>query len=151
MILFLLFVFTSRIIIIGYKPLTNRKETSPGRCAVWTRYLDGYSVPAIIRLENLPCSTVRSIIERAKLCSSDSFKSRPRSGAPKITADRKNRALLRAPNKDIKASLYTLATPSKSTQRLGCNTVRKILRNTGKRKRRPCTKSSLSHNTRRHV
>jgi hypothetical protein len=129
---------------MGYKPLTNRKETSPGkRRAVWTRYLDGHSVPAIMRLENLPCSTVRSIIERAKLCGSDSFKSRPRSGALKITTDRDDRALLRAANKDTKASLYALATLSKSTKRLGRNTVRKILRNAGKRKRRPRKKPFL--------
>jgi hypothetical protein len=105
MIPFPLFVFTSPII-MGYKPLTNRKETSPGkRRAVWTRHLDGHSVLTIMRLENLPRSTVRSIIERAKLCSSDSFKSRPRSGAHKITTNRDDRALLRAANKDTKASM----------------------------------------------
>ena len=68
-----------------YKPITDRKETSPGkRHAVWTRHLDGHGIPAIMRLENLPRSTIYSIIERAKLCGGTSFESKPRSGPLKL-------------------------------------------------------------------
>ena len=78
-----------------YKPITDHKETSPGkRRAVWTRHLDGHGIPVIMRLENLPRSTIYSIIKRAKLCSGTSFESKPRSGALKVITARDNRALL---------------------------------------------------------
>ena len=100
-------------------------------------------VPAIMRFEDLPRSTVRSIIERAKLNGGTSFKSKPRPGASKVTTARNERAPLRAENQDTKATLYALATPSQSTKRLCRNTVRKILRNAAKLKRRPRKKPFL--------
>ena len=135
MILFPLFISITHIAMV-YKPITNRKETSPGkRRVVWTRHLDGHGIPVIMQLEKLPCSTVHSIIKRATLNSRTSFESKPWLGAPKATTARDNQALLRAANKDTKATLYTLGTPSKSTKQLGCNTVCKILWNAGKCKR----------------
>jgi hypothetical protein len=71
------------------------------------------------------------------------YNNKPRLGAPPKTTKRDNRALLRAANKDTRATLYTLATPSKSTKRLGRNLVRKILKNAGKSKRRPRKKPFL--------
>jgi transposase len=125
-------------------PKSNRKETSVAkRAAVWTRYCSGYKVPKIVALEGLPRSTIRSIIERRVESGNSSFQSKPRSGRPKKTTARDDRALLRAANRDTKATLFALATPSKSTRQLGRNTVRKILKAAGKAKRRPRKKPFL--------
>lgn len=88
-------------------PKRRGKETTPAqRAAVWTRHCSGYSVPKIIALEGLPRSTVRSILRRREESSDSSFKSKPRSGRPKKTSTRDDRALLRAANNDTKATLY---------------------------------------------
>ena len=53
LIQFALFIFIRHIAMV-YKPITDRKETSPGkRRAVWTRHLDGHGIPAIMRLCDL--------------------------------------------------------------------------------------------------
>ncbi len=135
-------------------PKPSRKETTPAqRSAVWTRHLEGRSVPEIVGLEHLPRSTVRSILARALECGPASFQNKPRPGRPKKTTPRDDRALLRAANRDTKATLYALATPSKSTKHLGRNTVRKILKNANKAKRRPRRKPFLKpeHKYRRRV
>jgi transposase len=125
-------------------PKATRKETTPAqRAAVWTRYCSGYSIPEIIALEGHPRSTVRSIIERREQSGDSTFQSKPRTGRPKKTTARDDRALLRAANRDTKATLFELATPSKSTHQLGRNTVRKILKAAGKAKRKPRTKPFL--------
>jgi transposase len=94
-------------------------------------------------LEDLARSTIRSIIQRREESGDSSFKSKPRSGRPKKTTPRDNRALLRAANHDTKATLYALATPSKSSRQLSRGTVRKILKAAGKAKRRPRKKPFL--------
>jgi transposase len=125
-------------------PKSNRKETTPAqRAAVWTRYCSGYSIPEIIKLERHPRSTVRSIIQRREQSHDSSFESKRRSGRPKKTTPRDDRALLRAANRDTKAILYALATPSKSTCQLCRTTVRKILKAAGKAKRKPRKKPFL--------
>jgi transposase len=107
-----------------YKLKTDRKETSPTKRAdVYGRWRDGYSIPQIIELEHLPCSTIRSIIDRVEQNGRKAYYNKPRSGAPPKTTNRDNRALLRAVNKDTKATLYVLATLSKSTKQLGRNLV----------------------------
>jgi len=68
----------------------------------------------------------------------------PGLGVRKKTSTRDDRALLRAANADTKATLYALATPSKSGYQLGRNTVRKILKTAGKAKRKPRKKPFLS-------
>lgn len=129
---------------MAYKKKTNRTETSPSkRATVYTHYLDGHTIAAFVRLEQLPRSTVRSIIGRTKAFGPISFKSKPRSSAPKKTTDRDNRALLRTANRDTKATLWALVTPSKSTKQLDRNTVRNILAVYSKYKSKPCKKPFL--------
>ena len=135
------FVLYSPLIlyIIGvYKPKTSRREHSPTRRAdVIGRWKAGYSIPQIIELENLPRGTIQSIIDRFEERGRTSYYNKPRLGPKLKTTDRDNRVLLRAANKDTKATLHALATPSESTRQLGRNLVRKILKNAGKSKRRP--------------
>jgi transposase len=125
-------------------PKTNRRETTPAeRASVWTRYCSGYSVPEIVALERHDRSTIRGIIQHREESGDSTFKSKSRSGRPKKTTSRDDRALLRAANRDTKATLYALATPRKSGHQLGRNTVRKILKAAGKAKRKPCKKPFL--------
>ena len=91
----------------------------------------------------LPRSTIRSIIQRAQKSGAFTFESAPRSGRPRITFTRDNRHLVRVANIDTKESLFALATLSKSGQQLGRNTVRKILKEAGKSKRKPRHKPYL--------
>ena len=113
------------------------------RAQVFIRYLEGRSIPKIIKLEYLPYSTIRSIINRGKKEGRASFYNKPWLGHKLKTTNRDNQALLQATNKDIKATLYTLGTPLKSTKKLGYNTVRKILKVAGKSKRCPYKKLFL--------
>ena len=101
------------------------------------RYCAGQSVPEIVKEEKLKRSTVRSILSRVQERGSSGFKSKPRSGRPKKTTERDDRALLRAANRDTKATLFALATPSKSTKQLSRNTVCTILKAASKLKRKP--------------
>ena len=67
---------------MGYKPRTDRRETSPTkRAEVYTRWKDGYSIPQIVELSDLPCSTVRSIIDRVEENGRKAYYNKPRSGA----------------------------------------------------------------------
>jgi Transposase len=123
---------------------TSRKETTPvQRAHVWTRYLDGHRPATIARLEGLPDSTVRDIIQRRLETEDPSFKSKPRNLNRKITSDRDDRALLRHALKHPKDTLHALGSPSKSTHKLGRNTVQKILKAYGKAKRKPRKKPYL--------
>lgn len=125
-------------------PKSSRKELTPAqRARIWTRHLDGYSVPEIIKLEGHPRGTVRATLKRYGGTPNPTFESKPRSGRPKKTSARDDRALLRAANADTKATLYALATPSKSSHQLGRNTVRKILKSASKAKRKPRKKPFL--------
>ena len=123
---------------------TNRVELSPTkRAQIYTRYLDGRSVPEIVRLEKVKRETVRDIIQRGNKDGRKSFYTKPGRGRKKKTSNRDDRALVRAASKDIRATLFALSTPSKSTKKLGRNTVRKILKSAGKAKRRPRRKPFL--------
>jgi hypothetical protein len=119
-----------------YKPKTDRRKTSSTKRAnVYGRWREGYLIPQIIELEHLPCSTIRSIINRVKQNRREAYYNKPRLGAKPKTTKRDDRAVLRAANKDTKMTLHALCTPSKSTKQLGRNLVRKILKNAGKSKR----------------
>ena len=121
----------------------GQETTIAQRSAVWTRHLLGQKVPQIRDELGLPRSTIRSIIQRAQKSGAFTFESAPRSGRPRITSTRDNRHLVRVANTDTKESLFALATPSKSGQQLGRNTVRKILKEAGKSKRKPRRKPYL--------
>ena len=72
-------------------PKTDRQETSPTkRAQVFTRYLEGRSIPKIIKLEHLPCSTIRSIIDRGKKEGRASFYNKPQPGRKLKTTNRDN-------------------------------------------------------------
>jgi len=94
-------------------------------------------VPQIRDELGLPRSTVRSIIQRAQKSEAFTFESAPRSGRPKKTSARDNRHLVRVADTNTIETLFAFATPSKSRQQLGRNTIRKILKNAGKSKRKP--------------
>ena len=127
------------------KPITKRRETTVvQRSAVWTWYMAGKRISEIGSLENLPRTTVASIIERTKKRTGiDRFTSAPRSGAPIKVTLKAERRLMRAAFNDTRAPLVALATPSKSGQQLHRNTVRKILKRNGKARRKPCRKPYL--------
>ena len=133
-------------------PKTSRTETSVvQRAQVWTKYLEGHTYASISRTEGVPYSTVLDIIQK-RLDSSDSgFKSKPRSGRPKKTSIRDDRALVRHAFQNPTDTLNTLATPSKSTRQLSRNTVRTILKTQGFNKRKPRKKPYLKpeHRTQR--
>jgi len=125
-------------------PKTSRTETSVvQRAHIWTRYLEGHTYASISRAEGVPYSTVRDIIQK-RLDSSDStFKSQPRSGRPKKTTIRDERALVRHTLEHTSDTLKALATPSKSSRLLHYNTGRKILKSHGIKKRKPRKKPYL--------
>ena len=129
---------------MGRMAKTNRLETTVGqRAQVWTRYLDGHSYASISRLEGVPYSTVRDIIQRRIDSGDSSYKSKPRNGATKKTSDRDNRALVRYAIENPKDTLVALGSPSKSSVKLHRNTVREILKSYGKSKHKPRTKPYL--------
>jgi transposase len=101
------------------------------------------SVPQIMALENLPRSTIRSIIDRFEERGCVKYYNKPQPGPKPKTTNRDNSALRRAPNKDIRATLHALEIPSKSTKQLGRNLICKILKRAGKSKRRPRKKPFL--------
>ena len=92
----LLLYFLLILHIIGvYKPKTSRREHSPTRRAdVISRWKAGYAIPQIIELENLPRSTIQSIIDRLEERGRVSYYNKPRLGPELKTTDRDNRALL---------------------------------------------------------
>jgi len=100
-------------------------------------------VSQITKETGLPRSTVRSIIQRTQKSGDFTFETKPRSGRPKITSVRDDRHLIRVAAIDTKETLFALITLSKAEQQIGRNTVRKILKNASKAKRRPCRKLFL--------
>ena len=114
-------------------PKTDRVKLSPTkRARVYTRYLDSRFVPEIVRLEKVKSETVRDIIKRGNKNGRKSFYTKPGKGQKKKTSNRDDRALVRAANKDTRATLFAFGIPPKSTKKLGRNTVRKILKSGGK-------------------
>jgi transposase len=129
---------------MGYKPRTNRRETSPGkREAIWALYKAGHSIASISTLEDIPPSTARSIINRRLKRNEDDFTNLPRSGAPQILSIRAKRALVRHAAKNPREGLQSLQTPSKSASYIGVDLVRKTLKEAGKVKRKPRKKPFL--------
>jgi transposase len=129
---------------MGVVPKTSRRElTSEQRARIWERYQCGNSISAIAARFKRPYSTISSLINRLKKQASLDFRTKPRSGAPKKTTTRQDRALVRFANANPRVPLHALATPSKSGIKLGRNTVRKILKAYGKAKRVPRSKPWL--------
>jgi len=90
-----------------------------------------------------PCSTITSLLQRTKIQPVPTFKNKPRPGLKKKTNDRQDRALVRHANNNPREPLFALCIPSKSSKKLGRNTVRKVLKSYGKAKRKPCKKPWL--------
>src|SRR5271170_3126842 len=70
-----------------YSHLAGGVNIPTKRAQIWTRDLDGYSIPEIVALEATKRTTVRGIIKRAEKYGKSSFHSKPRSGRPKKTTD----------------------------------------------------------------
>jgi transposase len=88
-------------------------------------------------------------MNRLKLQPVLDFHSKSRPGGPKKTTDRDDRALVRYAEAHPRCSLKLLATPSKSSKRLGINTVRNVLKAYGKAKRVPRKKPWLKEENRK--
>ena len=77
-----------------YKPKADRREASPTKRAdVYGRWREGYSIPQIIKLEHLHCSTIRSIVDRDKQNRQEAYYNKPRSGAKPKTTKQDDRAV----------------------------------------------------------
>ena len=123
---------------------TSRTELTPElRSRIWERYECGHSITAISKHFKVPRTTCSSLINRLKLQASLDFHSKPRSGGPKKVNPRHERALVRYAVAHPRCSLKLLGTPSKSSIKLGRNTVRAILKAHGKAKRVPRKKPWL--------
>jgi len=135
--LFLL-IFPIPYITISYICKISREELSLTlRARVWERYDCTKNVLAIALHFKQLYSTVSSLINRLKKQDKLDFYSKPRSGALKVTNDRQDRALVRYAVANLKCPFKLLATPSKSSVKLGRNTIRKILKEYRKSKRVP--------------
>jgi transposase len=129
---------------MGLVHKTSRTELTPEqRARIWERYECGYTITAVAKHFNIPCSTVSSLINRLKKQASLDFHSKPRPRGCKKTTDCQDRALVRYAVANPKCSLKLLATPSKSGVKLGRNTVRVVLKAFGKAKRVPRKKPWL--------
>ena len=107
-------------------------------------YLEGHIYTSISSLQRVPYSTVRDIVVRRLNSQDNTFKSKPRPGCIKKTTSRDNHVLVHHTLQYPRTTLQVLSTLSKSTKRLYYNTVRTILKHTGKAKRKPRRKLYLS-------
>ena len=128
------------------KPKTLRCETTlEQRRAIWTWYLAGYSYGEIARLEDVPKPTVGRTVQRAKeTTSTDRFSNKKRTGRPPKLTPKAERRLLRSASNDTRATLAALSTPSKSGKQLSRTTVRNVLKQHNKARRRARRKPYLS-------
>jgi transposase len=136
------------------EPKTNRRETTATqRAKIWDRYEQGYRISAIVNHFKLPRSTIQGIIGRRLKSGDDSFQNKPGRGRHKKTDDRGDRRLVRHALTFPKDTLYALASPSKSGQKLCRSTVRKILKTAGKAKRKARKKPYLKpeHKLKRRI
>jgi transposase len=125
--------------------ISRRETTKEKRAEVWTWYKAGKTYSEIGRRTDLTKSTVAGIIQREKKkTGQDRFSSAPRSGRPPKVTPKAKRRLLRAASKDTRATLAALSTPSKSGKQLSKITVRKVLKQHGKARRRARRKLYLS-------
>ena len=96
-------------------PKSSWKELTPAqRARIWTRHLDRYLVPEIITLKGHPQGTVCATLKRYGGTLNPTFESKPWSRRLKKTSAQDDQALLQATDADTKATLYALATLSKS-------------------------------------
>ena len=129
---------------MGRQPKTSRTETTLAkRAQVWTRYLDSHKYASISRLEGVPYSTVRDIIQYQLESGDETFKSKLRSGGLKKTSIRDGRKLVRYTIQYPRTTLDSLAILSKSGHKLHRNTVYRILKSFGKAKYKPRMKLYL--------
>jgi predicted transcriptional regulator len=128
------------------EPITSRRETTiEKRAEVWAWYKVGKTYSEIGRLTELTKWTVAKIIKREKKrTGQDRFSNAPRPGRPPKLTPKVKRRFLRAASKDTRATLTALSTPSKSGKQLSKTTVRKVLKQHGKARRRARRKPYLS-------
>jgi len=103
----------------------------------------------IIKFEDLPRFTVRSIINKATKSPELIFENAPKSGRPKVLNAKAERVLFRHTDKCLTDTLAALGTPSKSGRQLGRNTVRKTFKAYGKQKRKRRKKPFLKPKNKR--
>ena len=114
------------------RPKSSRREVSDiQRSAVVTWHKAEKSSRQIAALEDLPRSTILSIIHRSRLHPEDLIHTKKRSGRPSKVSERDIRQLRHTAEADNDLCLAELSTPSKSGHNLYRNTTRKILRKTG--------------------
>lgn len=124
--------------------LTRKELTLVERAKLWALYCEGYTPTQIFNKTKVPRTTVSSFIQRETLTPTMTFQSKPRSGAPKKITPRGARALVQTVINELRMSLKSLATPSKSGKRLNHYTVAILLKSFGKAKRRPRKKPFLT-------
>ena len=129
---------------IGVVRKTSRRVLSPTlRTRIWERYDCTKNVSVVAAHFKQHYSTMSSLINRLKKQDTLDFYTQPRPALPKKTTDRQDRALVRYEVANPRCSLMLLATPSKSSVKLGQNTIRKILKAYSKSKRVPRKKPLL--------
>ena len=111
-------------------------------------HVAGWSSRRIAGQLGLSNSTVADTIQRLKRNIHEGvenlFQSQPRSGRPKKLCSRDVRHLIRCAIQDRKASLQTLATPTKSGHYISRGHVRRVLKIHNKARRRARKKPWLS-------
>jgi transposase len=122
-----------------------RKELTPAkRSNLWTLHYEGLNPTEIWRKTKVPRTTITSFLTRQSFASDMTFESKPRSGAKKKLNPRAERRLVRTACNQLRMSLKSLVTPSKSGKCLNHHTVAIILKSFGKAKRRPRKKPILT-------
>jgi hypothetical protein len=135
-------------------PKTKRKELSPThRAKIWTVHEEGYNPTQIHAKTRTPRSTINGIIAQQILNPDPNFKSKPRSGQPRIITQQSARALIQHAVTESRTTLKALSTPSKSGKQIHFHTVVTVLKSFGKAKRRPRKKPYLTgiHKLKRRI
>jgi hypothetical protein len=126
-------------------PKTKRKELSPThRAKIWTLHKEGYNPTQIHVKTRTPRSTINGIIAQQILNPDPNFKSKPRSGQPRIITQQSARALIQHAVTESRTTLKALSTPSKSGKQIHFHTVVTVLKSFRKAKRRPRKKPYLT-------
>jgi Transposase len=129
---------------MGRTRVTQRTElTVEERAEIWGRYNGGDSITSIAARFERPYSTISSIVNRRAREARTSFKTLSCRLITLKVSIRGERSLLRHASNYPKDTLKTLSTPSKSGHKLCTTTVRKILKNNRKAKRKPRKKPFL--------
>ena len=128
---------------------TFGKELSPEKMAqIWALYVYGLTYRSISAQTRVDTSTIGNTIKNVSRNLANGlenpFVSQPRSGRPPKLDDRAVRRLLRSANGERFDTPSALATPSKSGQQIRHATVRKILKENNKARRRARKKPWIS-------